>query len=77
MFEKAEGVGFEPTVPKIETAVFKTATIGRSVTPPPDSIHPLFYHLKPSIGAKRLGHSYTAIGLLIALQERDEHAGQG
>ena len=32
--EKAEGVGFEPTVPKIETAVFKTATLSLSVTPP-------------------------------------------
>ena len=29
----AEGVGFEPTVP-CETAVFKTASLGHSDTPP-------------------------------------------
>jgi hypothetical protein len=40
-------------------------------------IHPLFYDLKPGIWAERLGHYYAAIALLIVLQERDEHAGQG
>ncbi len=36
--QMAEGVGFEPTFAKKAKAVFKTATISRSVTPPdPDS----------------------------------------
>ncbi len=75
-FEQAEGVGFEPTVPEIETTVFKTVTISRSVTPPRISIHPLFYNLKPGVGVERLWYGYAAIGLLIVLHYSDEHAGQ-
>jgi hypothetical protein len=33
-FQLAEGVGFEPTFAKKAKAVFKTATISHSVTPP-------------------------------------------
>lgn len=57
-------------------AGFKTATINRSVTRH-HSIPWLFYDLKPSIGAERLGYNYAAIGLLVVLQERDDYPGQG
>ena len=34
----AEGVGFEPTVPLLDTTVFETAPFGRSGIPPPTSL---------------------------------------
>jgi hypothetical protein len=36
----AEGVGFEPTALKIRAAVFKTASIDRSDTPPGFKFYP-------------------------------------
>ena len=79
--KRAEVEGFEPTGPFSDPAVFKTAALNRSATPPGEAPALLFVRhdsvKAPHVRSQRNRHDDAAICLLVVLQDRDERAADG